>query len=93
MPWIIQMLGFALFLLGIAIALWVSLWLLVVLFVIGFGIALFTYLRGYLVAKGILNPTPGVPMGGAMEEESFHQEQITIVDADFTRVDEEKQAR
>ncbi len=83
MPWIIQMLGFALFLLGIAIALWVSLWLLVVVFIIGFGIALFTYLRGYLVAKGILNPTPSAPM-----EEHFEQEQITIVDADFTRVDE-----
>ncbi len=61
MPWVLQMLGFALFLIGIGIALWVSLWLLVFLFAVGIIAVIWSHLRGYLLAKGILNPTPGIP--------------------------------
>ena len=81
MPWLIQMLGFALFLLAIGLALWLSLWLLVILFVVGLTAVAFTRLRNYLTAKGILNPTPGIPPHA---EQSMH---VTIVEGDFERVE------
>ena len=84
MPFIMQMLGFALLLLGLAVALWVSFWVLLVLFGAAVIVMAYSYLRTVLLAKGILNPTPGVrpaPMDG---------EHITIVDATFERVEEKK---
>ena len=84
MSWMMQILGFGLFLIGVVIALWVSVWVLLALFIGMTGYVLFVSLRDYLVDKGILNPTPGVPI--ARDDEERH---ITIVDADFTRVEEE----
>lgn len=67
---------------GLGIAIWLSAILFVglaVVAVIGYGLY---FARGFLTDKGILNPTPGV----AQDE----PEQITIIEGDFTRVDEEK---
>lgn len=66
---------------GLGIAVWLSAILFVglaALAVIGYGIY---FARGFLTDKGILNPTPGV----AQDE----PERITIIDGDFTRVEEE----
>jgi len=81
MPWILQMAGLALFLIGIGIALWVSLWLLVFFFSIGVIAVVWSSLRDYLLAKGILNPTPGVPPKPGDDVE------VTIVEGSFTRVE------
>jgi hypothetical protein len=85
MPWIMQMAGFALLLLGMGIALWVSFWLLLFLFAVGVAAVVWTHLRDYLLAKGILNPRPGVPP----EEPSSTSKPTTTIEGDFKRVDSE----
>ena len=84
MPWLLQMLGFGLLLIGAGIALWVSVWVLLILFGIGLVVALYSFARAWLVEKGILNPTPGVP------SELQEGAQVTIVEGDFTRLEENK---
>jgi len=84
MPWIMQMVWFAVLLLGMGIALWVSFWLLLFLFGVGVAAVVWTHLREYLLAKGILNPTPGVP-----PEESASSPSVTTIEGDFKRVDSE----
>jgi len=84
MPWFLQMVGFGLLLLGIALALWVSVWVLLFFLIIGIAGVVWTHMREFLVEQGILSPrfrTP--PMDEAQDVPT-----ITIVDADFTRVDE-----
>jgi len=83
MPWIMQMVGFALLLLGVGVALWVSFWLLLFLFGVGVAAVLWTHTRDYLLRKGILNPTPGVP-----PQEGETSENITI-EGSYKRVDSE----
>lgn len=67
---------------GLGLAVWVGAILFIgiaVLAVVGYGIY---FVRSFLTQKGILNPTPGVPYESP--------EEITIIDGDFTLVDEEK---
>lgn len=82
MPWIMQMVWFVLIFLGIAIALWVSVWLLVLIFVLSVGSIIYRHARDFLVARGILNPTPGVP-----PEEASPVNEITVIEGDFTHVE------
>ena len=77
MPWIMQMLGFGLLILGIAFALWVGIWVLLFLFALGIGMVVWSHLRSFLLAKGILNPTPGIPPDPA------DHPGVTIVEGDF----------
>jgi hypothetical protein len=86
MPWIMQMVGFALFLVGIAVALWVSVWVLVFLFAVGLVIVIWSSLRSYLVEKGILNPLPGVP------QQPMEDVDVTIVEGSFTRVEDKSES-
>lgn len=89
MPWIMQMLGFALLLVGIAIALWVSFWLLLVLFILGISIVVWAQLREFLVAKGILNPR-FASKPSHVEESTREAEPDTLtIEGDYTRVDSE----
>ena len=76
-----QMLGFAMLILGVVVALYVGFWLLVIFAVVGLVAVAWTHLKTFLIVKGILNPTPGIP------PEPTGYENVTIVDADFTRVD------
>lgn len=87
MPWIMQMGAFALMLLGLGLAVWVSFWLLLFLFGAGAILMFWTYIKAYLLSKGILNPTPGVPP--AQGETIVHSEHVTVIDTDFKRVDSE----
>lgn len=67
---------------GLGLAVWISAVLFIGLAVIGvFGYAIY-FARDFLTEKGILNPTPGVPYEP--------QEQITIIEGDFTRVEEKE---
>lgn len=84
MPWILQMVGFALLLLGLAFALWVSLWVLLALFAIGVLAVVWSHLKTYLVAKGILNPTPGVP---PLAEDATPK--APVIEGDYERIDSE----
>lgn len=85
MPWIIQMLGFGLMLLGVAFALWVSLWVLLFFFALGVVAVIWSHLRSFLTAKGILNPTFGV------RPQPQDDAPVTIVEGDFTRVESDVQ--
>ena len=89
MPWIMQMAGCAMTILLVAFALWVGFWLVLVLATVSILIMSWRSIRVYLVAKGILNPMPGVPMGGVIIEEETTRT-TTIIEGDYTRVDEEK---
>lgn len=86
------MIGFAILLLGIAVALWVSFWLLLVVFIIAVGAVVWSHLRGFLLAKGILNPRFAEPrharetMAEAEEEVAAR---LTIIEGDYKRVDSE----
>lgn len=83
------MLGFAVLLVGIAIALWVSFWVLLVLFIIGIGIVVWTHLREFLVNEGILNPRFGSNAGQANEPSPDAQPDTLTIEGDYTRVDSE----
>lgn len=85
MSWVLQMLWLAVMVLGIALALWIGFWLLLGLFALGVAMVLWSHLRAFLLAKGILNPTPGVPpvFGDAAAEAK-----APLIEGDFTRVDE-----
>ena len=87
MPWISQMLGFALLFFGIALALWVGIWILLAIFAIGIVLVVWAHVKDFLLKKGILNPTPGVPNGIIVEHEE--QPNITLIEGDYTRVDSE----
>ncbi len=88
MPWVMQMLGCAVTLIGIAFVLWVGFWFFLALMAIGALMASWKHIRRYLVEKGILNPVPGVPNGVIIEEETT--ETTTIIEGDYKRVDEDK---
>ena len=69
------------FIIGLGLAVWILGILFVglaVIGIIGYGIY---FARDFLTEKGILNPTPGVPLE--------QPEQITIIEGDFTRVHDE----
>lgn len=89
MPWIMQMVWFALLFIGIGLALWISFWVLLVLFGLGVVMILWTHLRDFLLAKGILNPTPGVPPDGIIIEHEADRV-TTLIEGDFERVEDEK---
>lgn len=89
MPWISQMLGFALLLVGIAIALWVSFWLLLVLLIIAIGIVVWTHVREFLVAKGILNPNLGRKQPHDDNAPREAEPDTLTIEGDYTRVDSE----
>lgn len=84
MSWVLQLLYMALVAVGIVIALWIGIWILLALLVVGVGMVIWSHLRDYLLAKGILNPRPGVPMDGVIIEE----QNTTIIEGDFKRVEE-----
>lgn len=68
---------------GIGVAIWLSAMLfigLAAIAVVGYGLY---FARGFLIDKGILNPTPGIAPDSADQPE-----RITIIEGDFTRVDE-----
>ena len=65
---------------GLGLAVWISAILFIgiaAIAAVGYGLY---FARGFLMEKGILNPTPGVVQDAP--------EQITIIEGDFTRVDE-----
>ncbi len=81
MHWIMQMVWFAVLLVGIVFVLWIGLWLFVALFALGAVMMLWGHLHAYLLRKGILNPTPGVPMDEEVKTTT------TVIEGDFIRVD------
>jgi len=87
MPWVLQMTGCALTLVGIAFVLWVGFWFFLALITIGVAVASWKHIRRYLVEKGILNPIPGVPNGVIIEDEETTT--IKIIEGDYKRVDKE----
>ena len=87
MPWIMQMLWFALMCIGIAFAVWVSFWVLLVIFGLGILAVIWSHLRDFLLEKGVLNPTPGIPPSDADGEGSAPPP--TVIEGDYTRVDSE----
>jgi hypothetical protein len=70
---------------ALGFALWIAATFFVALLLIGLVACAVFYGRDFLVKKGILNPRPGVPF------EPQH-EQVTIIDGDFERLDEEKKS-
>lgn len=71
---------------AVIFVIWMSAVLFIGLAVVGvIGYALY-YARDFLTEKGILNPTPGI----APQAEDA-PEHITVIDGDFTRIDEKKE--
>ena len=73
MPLLFRIFTIAASAVAIGLALWLSISLFLVILIAGAGLGAFLYLRGWLVGKGILNPTPGVPMSGRIIEGEFEQ--------------------
>lgn len=87
MPWVIQIGGFILAAIGIAFALWVSVWVLLFLFGVMMLSIGWMHLREFLTRKGILNEKFGEPTDAGQ----VMHEQITVIDTEFSRVEEDKQ--
>lgn len=87
MPWVMQMLGCAVTLIGIAVVLWVGFWFFLALMAFGVLIASWKSIRRYLVERGILNPIPGVPNGVVVDDDRTMSS--TIIEGDYKRVDKE----
>ena len=71
---------------AIGFALWISITLIGFFLLAGGALILFYVVRQFLLDKGILNPTPGVPMDASAAMR--HNETITVIETEFTRVDE-----
>lgn len=87
MPWVLQILWLIALFVGIGIAIYISFWILLVMFAIGIIAVIWVHLRDFLLEKGILNPVPGVPNGIIIEQEP--ETTVTLIDGDFTRVEDE----
>lgn len=87
MNWFLQILWFIVLIVGVAFAIYVSLWVLLAMFCIGVLAVVWVHLRDFLLEKGILNPTPGVPSGIIIDQEPG-EKPVTLIDAEFTRVEE-----
>ncbi len=85
MPWLMQMMGCAVMIIGIALAVWIGFWLLLVLACLSLGLMLWRY----LVQKGIVNPTPGIRPEAESVEEST---EITVIEGTFERVEQDDKA-
>jgi hypothetical protein len=83
MPWLMQMGGCAVMIIGIALAVWIGFWLFVVLAAISLAVAGYRY----LVRKGVINATPGVPPEGADGEQKVS---ITVIEGEYERVESDK---
>lgn len=84
MPYLMQMMGCAVSLLGLVLVVWLGFWMLVVMAVL----SACYWLWLWLVKKGIMNPMPGVPMDNVvMREEEVRT--TTVIEGDYERVDEE----
>lgn len=81
------MLGFAMLMLGIAFALWVSFWLLLVLFIIGICIVVWTHVREFLVRKGILSPRFATRHEASNTDDAAPP--TLTIEGDYKRVDSE----
>lgn len=90
MPWITQMLGCAVTILGIAFALWLGFWVFLGLMVLGVLLSSAGYLRRVLTEKGIINPNLGVPPEDVVEEETAT---LTIIDGEFERMEDESSTK
>ena len=84
MPWISQMLGFALLFIGIVVALWLSVWVLLAVFAIGVVLVVWAQVKEFLLAKGILNQTPGIRRDGVQSMDA-----PPLIEGDYKRVDSE----
>ena len=71
--------------LAIGFALWISITVMGFFLLAGGALIIFYAARQFLLDKGILNPTPGVPMD---ESASHVHEKITVIDTEFTHVEE-----
>lgn len=83
MPWLMQMGGCAVMIIGIALAVWIGFWLFVVLAAISLAVAGYRY----LVRKGVINATPGVPPEASGVEEKVS---ITVIEGEYERVESDK---
>ena len=83
------MLGFAVLLIGIAVALWVSFWLLVALFILGVVMVIWTHLREFLVRKGILNPRFSAKGDAGKGMHEADEAPSLTIEGDYKRVDSE----
>jgi hypothetical protein len=89
MPWLMQMIWFCVLLLGLAFALWIGFWLLLVIFSVSVIAVVWVNLRQFLVAKGIMNPTFGVPPSDAASGDDATPS-MPMIEGEFTRVDDKK---
>lgn len=83
MPWILQMVWFFCLLLGLAVLFWVGFWFFLALMLVAFILINLERLKLYLIAKGILNPQPGVPPGESLNEGVS----MTVIDGEFERLE------
>lgn len=83
MPWLMQMGGCAVMIIGVALAVWIGFWLFLVLAAISLAVAGYRY----LVRKGILNATPGLPPESATGQEEVT---VTVIEGEFERIEGDK---
>ena len=82
MPYLMQMLGCAVTLIGLVLVLWLGFWMLLVMVALTAGYWLWLW----LVKQGIANPRPGVPMEEAvMQEES---RTTTTIEGEYEKLDD-----
>ncbi len=86
MSWMLQFLWLAILVVGVVLALWVSLWVLLAIFALGVAAVIWAHVRDFLLAKGILNPTPGV---APVVEEGADKALPPVIEGDYKRVDSE----
>ncbi|MDX2095806.1 MAG: hypothetical protein SFW64_07720 [Alphaproteobacteria bacterium] len=89
MPWLFNLFGVALLMLGVLFAVWISFWVLLAVFALAVVLVIWSHLRAFLVAKGILSPRFDAPPDG--EEGGEDAPTITIIEGDYTRVDDRRE--
>lgn len=82
MPYLMQMMGCAVSLIGLVLVLWLGFWFLLVMAMLSAGYWLWLY----LVKKGIVNAMPGVPSEGTV----IREETTTIIEGEYQQVEDKR---
>jgi hypothetical protein len=86
MPWVMQMTGCALAIIGIALAVWIGFWLILVMAMLSVFVALWRY----LVKKGIVHAPSGAfhPIITVEQDASSIDHGVTHIEGQYERVDD-----
>lgn len=85
MPLFTRLLGVGVMLVGLVIAIYVSVWILLFFFALSIAAVVWSHLRDFLVAKGIVTPAANASDASPVDSRTG-----PVLDGEFKRIEEDK---